>query len=219
VELQTGNTLAAWPAGGHLWRSRAGDLSPLFGGNLRAQFGTRQAFAGFLQVDNTLEEDRGDDEDDDDTMLKYSEGLEEGTLLVEGSETNRDTRTHHSLSSAPEKGGRIVAFGDSSFVDTSSYEQNSIYGSLKLLEVLVGYLSEGSVPSSESEGGWGSYPELLTEEFRDDRLLAAFSSFSVASRETLERERVLRRAEFLRYSSLFDDEGGELPAEEFCSAF
>ncbi len=36
-----------------MWRAAAGDLSPVFGGHLRAQFGTQQAFAGFLQVNSS----------------------------------------------------------------------------------------------------------------------------------------------------------------------
>jgi hypothetical protein len=121
----------------------------------------------------------------------------------------------------------------------SSFEQNSIYGSFKLLEVLVEFLAEGSVRTAEAvstnirpaaaeavstndrpaAGAWSSLPELLSEDFRDDRLAAAFSSFRAESAEKLDRESALRRREFLRYSSLYDNRGEVLPLEEFCSAF
>lgn len=209
-----------------MWRAQAGQLTPLFGGNLRAQFGTRQAFAGFLQVKTAQlsagrkvgrQRENDDDDDDDgydaDAALQYREGggLEEagsGHLSFAAEDTKRGNVSKlYKAKAVEESGGRIAAIGDSAFVDSSSFEQNSIYGSFKLLEELVSFLAGKGQEGTGATGGpvrgsWSSLPELLMEDFHDARLTTAFSSFSAVSTEKLQREKVLRQREFQRYSSL-----------------
>lgn len=50
VNYLHGNTISAWPRGGHILRTSAGQLSPVNGGSLRGQFSPTQIVLGMYDV-------------------------------------------------------------------------------------------------------------------------------------------------------------------------
>ena len=192
-------------------------MAPVHGGKLRAQFGTQQAFAGFLQVNNEKVEEK-----DDFVPIQFRGGFEQGDILPEGRSVNISGQHVQQDNQPPTTKnicGRIVAIGDSSLVDTSTFAHNSIYGSFKLMELFVNFLVEGSVALTKTEMFWSTFPELLLRDHKDSRLSAPFSSFNPISDEKLNRDRILRQREFLRYSQLYDHKDELLPLSDFCLAF
>jgi hypothetical protein len=154
VDFLYGNTISSWPKGGHVLRSKAGQLSPVNGGSLRGQFSPTQVVLGLYDVGQR--EERG-------------------------------------------VSGRIAVFGDSSFIDMSTYaftdegKYESSAGKRELLEMLMAFVNGGILPMVQN-----GVEELKHDSFADKRLMRALSATETVDISVLKKEETLRNAEHSR---------------------
>ncbi len=96
-----------------------------------------------------------------------------------------------SVNSEQDSGGRIVVYGDSSFIDMK-VDISDVQSEKILLESLMDYLSWDVVP-------WYMNRFQLTNSFVDMRLMSSYSARKPIEEKSFNEELLKRKKDFIRY--------------------
>lgn len=142
VHFQDGNTLSAWPRGGYVWYSSAGDVTPIYPAQLRGKASPQQAIAGFLEL--------GQDGSGDAARI---------LVFGDSSFLDESVTRNGPLSRGEGVGRGRGAGGDSDAV-------NSLASSV-LLRTFMDFLTHGLIPAGDS---WPEIVDLELDGYLDERL-------------------------------------------------